>query len=86
MPEYIIVSFPEYCGPLWDRKNPTHVPVPVVTKKCKKNYCCCFEYVPLQLAFARTIHKFQGQQVGDGNLYKQMVFDPGTTNFEGNDP
>lgn len=51
---------------------------------CNKG-CCKRTYCPLVLAYATTIHKFQGQNVGpvpEGappNAYDRLVCDPGTT-------
>jgi hypothetical protein len=54
-------------------------------------YKLCYRtYIPLQLAFAQTIHTFQGQNarpVGIGqtpNAIQKLVCDPGTRRFEGN--
>jgi hypothetical protein len=40
----------------------------------------------LELSFARTLHKFQGQSVGPSHYHKYMVFGPGTATFEANNP
>ena len=85
LPIYVIVKFDEYVGPIWDEKNPDHVPIPPMKNQCN-TFCCEMEVVPLQLSFARTLHKFQGVSVGPGHPIKSMVFDPGTTGFEGNNP
>jgi len=85
LPIYVIVKFDEYVGPIWDEKNPCHVPIPPWTAPCEK-FCCEIEQIPLQLSFARTLHRFQGVNVGPEHAIKSMVFDPGQTGFEGNNP
>jgi hypothetical protein len=74
-------------GPVWDERNPTYVPIPLSKKHCDKDdNCCILEYIPIELAFARTLHKFQGQTVGPGHNNECMVFNPGTSRFEGSNP
>ena len=93
LPRYVVVHFPYYCGPAWDVKNPKHVPMPCVTVPCNlKRKCCTRTYVPLTLAFARTIHKFQGLSAGPTdahqlpNMYTTIICDPGDRKREGNCP
>lgn len=87
LPAYVIVDMDTYNGPVWDQDNPSYVPIPLSRKFCgKDDNCCIFEYIPLQLAFARTLHKFQGQTVGPGHNNQCMVFNPGTPRFEGSNP
>jgi hypothetical protein len=56
----------------------------------KKAFCCHRTYIPLRLAFAQTIHTFQGQNAGPvetgqtPNVVQKLVCDPGTRRFEGN--
>ena len=42
--------------------------------------------IPLSVSFARTLHKFQGQQVGPKHSNKMMVFGPGSSAFEASNP
>ena len=84
-PEYIIVDMDNYDGPVWDMMNPTHVPIPVAVSNCQYG-CCKMTSVPLNISFARTLHKFQGQAVGPKQTNKYMVFGPGTTTFESMNP
>jgi len=55
-----------------------------------KKFCCSRTYIPLRLAFAQTIHTFQGQNAGPveagqtPNAVQKIVCDPGTRRFEGN--
>jgi len=64
------------------------VPIPLAEYVCKHG-CCCRTYVPLTLAYARTIHKFQGLTAGpvdEGkikNMYDVIVCDPDEKRFEG---
>src|SRR5688500_16840643 len=52
--------------------------------------CYCRTYIPLRLAFAQTIHTFQGQNAGPvepgqtPNAVQKLLCDPGTRRFEGN--
>ena len=114
LPAYVVVRFPLYTGPIWDKLHPKvsyiliyvtqafpsflqiiiqSVPIPIVSCRCDGLKCCCERsYVPLTLAFARSIHKFQGLQAGRTiqgqipNMYESIVVDPGNKNREGNCP
>ena len=86
LPLYAVVEFPLYCGPPWDTDNPKVIPIPVTEYNCKysnANHACCTRTsMPLCLAYARTIHKFQGMSAGpvdDGkipNMFKCIICDP----------
>jgi hypothetical protein len=58
-----------------------HVPIPTVISECD-HHCCHRKYIPLDLAFARTIHKFQGLSAGPvdpgkiPNMYECIICDP----------
>ena len=90
LPMYVLLDIPQYCGPPFIEAAPTVVPIAPITVPCKKGFCCCRTYIPLRLAFAQTIHTFQGQNegpVGIGqapNAIQKLVCDPGTRRFEGN--
>ena len=87
LPLYVILDMDEYTGPIWDKQNPTYVPIPICNQLCEKRCMCCeMSFLPLNLAFARTLHKFQGKSVGPGECSQIMVFEPGTTSFEGHNP
>ena len=62
-PTHIIVDFPKYTGPPWDKQHPTHIPVCPITVNCAKR-CCQRKFIPLAVSFATTIHKCQGINVG----------------------
>ena len=59
----------------------------MVEARCKNNICTRL-YMPLSLAFAKTIHSFQGATVGPTppgrpeNNFLHIVADPGTRQFE----
>ena len=88
LPLYILLRLPDYNGPAMFPHDPKVVPIVPVTCLCNKN-CCTRTYVPLTLAYAKTIHTFQGGTAGpteDGkpdNPVKRIVCDPGTRSFEG---
>ena len=91
LPLYVAVEFKQYQGPVWFESNPKLVPVPVLENWCKWN-CCTRKFMPLQLAFAKTCHTFQGQNVGPvqkgqpPNSFEKIIADPGTKAFEGTNP
>ena len=68
---------------------PTVVPIVSIKVPCKNQFCCYKTYISLQLAFAQTIHTFQGQNAGPvgigqaPNAIQKLVCDPGTRRFEG---
>ena len=66
------------------------VPIPPCEFCCTRGHDCCRRrYVPLGLAYARTIHKFQGLSAGpvdEGkikNMYDVIVCDPDERQHEG---
>ena len=89
MPDYVVVDFPSYTGPIWDQGNPTCVPIPKATLQCSKK-CCERQMIPLVLAWAITVHRFQGQSAGPvdpgkiPNSYDCIVCDPHDTTAERN--
>ena len=85
VPAYILSYCPTYTGPPWLQDHPKWVPIPMVRKLCRYR-CCQIRQAPLQLAFARTGHKFQGQQVGPNHSIQAMIADPGTHKYESMSP
>ena len=85
LPVYIIIDFDDYIGPSWDKNQPSYLPIPPSSLRCRQG-CCIFTKMPLTLSWARTTHKFQGSQVGPEHPIKAMVFDPGKSGVEGNNP
>ena len=92
---YVLVDFPQYCGPsFYDGENTelkserdnkrTWVPVPSVLGRFSNNGACAKLYMPLSLAFGKTIHRFEGASVGNtapgrpDNAFEKIVGDPGT--------
>ena len=102
-PMYVLVNFPQYCGPnFYESENTelkneidvkrTWVPVPSVLGRCSNNCACAKLYMPLSLAFGKTIHSFQGASVGKtapgrpDNAFERIVGDLGTRQFESINP
>ena len=89
LPLYVLLDIPQYCGPPFIEACPTIVPIAPIKVPCKNQFCCCRTYIPLRLAFAQTIHTFQGQNAGPvgigqtPNAIQKLVCDPGTRRFEG---
>ena len=89
LPKYVVVNFPLYCGPAWDRDNPQSIPIPPSSFFCDRCHQCKHRYIPLTLAYTRTIHKFQCQSAGpvdEGkipNMFEVIVCDPDENQFEG---
>ena len=87
LPAYIIVDMDEYSGQIWDQHNPSHVPIPITDTYCNKPYSCCkMRTIPIEIAYAKTLHKFQGRTVGPDHPFKCIVFSPGTAAFEAVNP
>lgn len=67
------------------------MPIPTSKYHCTKGQggCCSREFIPLEVAYARTIHKFQGLTAGpvdEGkipNMYQCIICDPDMKKFEG---
>jgi hypothetical protein len=86
-PKYVLVNFDQYCGPTFCTEHPTAVPITMHTTRCQ-NQCCTRHYLPLTLAWAKTIHTFQGQTIGPvppgrpPNAVECIIIEPGTKEFE----
>jgi energy-coupling factor transporter ATP-binding protein EcfA2 len=64
LPLYVLLDIPQYCGPSFIEITPIDVPIAPIKVPCKNVFCCSRTYIPLRLAFAQTIHTFQGQNSG----------------------
>ena len=80
-PQYVLVEFPSYVGKPFFDEQPKWVPIPTltITKTQKKQ---TFTYVPLELSYARTIHKFQGYQAGPLCDIQHIICDAGPIKLE----
>ena len=90
LPAYVLVEFYQYCGEELIPNMPRHVPIVPITVGCNKPFRCCQRtYIPLSLAYGKTAHTFQGQNVGpvpEGrpqNAIQKIIVDPGMRQFEG---
>ena len=93
LPQYVLVNFPLYRGPPFNPKHKTWVPITPVFCHCQKsNGCCKRLFLPLKLAFGKTIHTCQGLSIGPvqpgqpPNAIQSIICDPGTRTFEGSCP
>jgi hypothetical protein len=75
LPQYILVDFPQYCGPSWISEKPTLVPIPSIEMNFS-NYCCQCNFVPLSLAYAKTGHKFHDQTYSPGHPIPFITVQP----------
>ncbi len=73
----------------FERHAEQHVPIPVSEYSCNRAAACCRRtHMPLCLAYARTIHKFQGLTAGpvdEGkikNMFECIICDPDEGKFE----
>jgi len=91
LPRYILVEFNQYNGPIFIKEHPKYVPIVPISVQCQ-NHCCIKYYIPLSLSFAKTVHTYQGQNVGEvdegrqENAIQRIIVDPGDKKFEGNNP
>jgi AAA domain len=89
LPAYVLVKFTQYCGNELVPHAKQSVPIPPMKSRCKFG-CCTRTYIPLTLAYGKTIHTFQGQTVGPAgkgrpeNPIQRIVLEPGDRKFEGN--
>ena len=52
---------------------------------CKRK-CCLIKFCPLVVAFARTLHSFQGHEAGPGKPIENIIVNPGNKGFEALNP
>ena len=89
LPLYVLVRLSDYNGPPLVPEDPKLFPIVPVEMLCNNGCCCKRKFIPLSLAFAKTIHTFQGGNAGpvdDGkppNPIQRIICDPGTKQFEG---
>ena len=58
LPIAVLVHFPNYSGPQFLQSNPNSIPIPPITFEWDSK---SRQQLPLQLSYAITIHKSQGQ-------------------------
>jgi hypothetical protein len=91
LPDYVLVEFPQHCGPAFLEQNEKLMPIVPAEVRCDMG-CCKRRYVPLKPAFGKTCHTFQGQNAGPvlgnqpANTVLRIVCDPGNRGFEGMNP
>jgi hypothetical protein len=59
LPIVVFVDLKHYRGPIWDKDNPTHVPIVPIQRRCEP-MCCTRKQIPLQIAWTKTTHSLQG--------------------------
>jgi hypothetical protein len=74
--QYVIVDFPQCTIPAGEAlipgMSPTCVPIPVVTKRCKKT-CCSIHALPLRCCVVLSVHKSQGITVKKDNAFEKII-------------
>jgi hypothetical protein len=89
LPAYVLVNFNQYCGSQLVKSSNQCVPIAPRTQLCKRG-CCTRRYIPLILAYGKTIHTYQGQSAGPvqagraENAVKRIIVQPGNRQFERN--
>ena len=79
-----LVEVPNYTGPVLDPENPKLVPVRMVQHdwtqgRGKRKTSCSRQQLPLDLAWAISIHKSQGMTVGPDEAFQKLIVDCGET-------
>jgi hypothetical protein len=72
--------------PLLNVYNNTLQIIPPVELGCDRCHNCKVQYIPLEVAFATTIHKCQGMSIGLSHPIKRIIGDPGAKNGESLNP
>ncbi|KAK3093512.1 hypothetical protein FSP39_016633 [Pinctada imbricata] len=87
LPDVVMVNFPNYTGPSLIPELKTIVPIIPVTRKIEcRCFSCSRTQIPLKLGWATTIHKCQGMTIGEGEVNRYIVINPGTRSFESRNP
>jgi hypothetical protein len=63
LPTVVVMDLKHYRGAIWDKDNPTHVPIVPIQRRCEP-MCCTRKQRPLQIAWAKTINSLQGHNAG----------------------
>jgi hypothetical protein len=69
LPTVVVVDLKHYRGPVWDEDNTTHIPIAPIQWRCKPKGCTR-KNIPLQIAWAKTIHSLQGHNAGPTAKHK----------------
>lgn len=87
LPDVVMVNIPNYTGPPFLPQYPKIVPILPVERKidCRCHFCKR-KQLPLRLGWATTIHRCQGMTIGDGEVNRYIVINPGTRAFESRNP
>ena len=87
LPDVAMVRFPNYSGPPFISQDAQLVPIFPVERKMD---CPCQfwrrKQIPLRLGWATTIHRCQGMTIGDQEINRYIVINPGTRAFESRNP
>ena len=91
LPLVVVVDFKPYRAPVWDTQNLTHVPIVPVQRRCEP-MCCTRKQIPLQIAWAKTIHSIQGHNAGptaanqSPNAIQRIIVHLGERKYEALNP
>lgn len=87
LPDVVMVHIPSYSGPPFLSSDPKLVPIVPVERKidCRCHYCKR-KQIPLRLGWATTIHRCQGMTIGEGEVNRYIIINPGTRAFESRNP
>ena len=87
LPDVVMVEFYRYTGPAFVTENSKIVPIVPVTRRLD---CSCFgckrTQIPLRLGWGTTIHRCQGMTIGEGEINRYIIINPGSKQFESRNP